>query len=264
MMLQRLALLLVLMLAPSLADAELTMFWRAEGTTLDEAGNNDYALGDSTAGVINSPAINTTAVKFGTNGIHINATNEYYQFDLNEDFVTANAGTVAFWINWQAFTTDASAFVYIRGNTSTNYVYLRGTNTNELRLVTNTAASQSTHDTSAANISTGVWYFVCFAWNDSANTRRISVWDNGGTLVETRQETSMNFFAPAELATTGGRLRFGEGGNVVGTPEYYLDNVFVGNGADCDTFYNNREITSYSAYSAGGAQTFGFRLRVAQ
>lgn len=236
------------------SSAEITMFWRAEGTTLDEAGNNDYALGDSTASAVGSPAINTTAVKYGTNGIHINAVSEYYQFTLAEDFVTPNAGAIATWIQWITFPTDGSVFFVARGDNGTNYVALQGISTDELRLVTNTGASNSTYDTTDANISTSTWYFVCIAWNDAANTRKIYLWDSAGTAVGSSPwiDSSTNFNAPAELTGANARLRFGEsfGGT---TTEFYEDNIFVGNSADdCPTFHTNRAITAYSSYSAGG------------
>lgn len=269
MRLQRLALLLVLILAPSLVSAELTMFWRAEGTTLDEAGNNDYALGDATASAAGTPAINTTAAKIGTNGIHVDASGDYYFFTLAEDFVGLNGGAVAFWIKWVTFSATGNVWFEAKGDTATNYYRGRGHTTDELRLLSNNATpSSSNHDTTDVNITTGNWYFVCHAWSDSANTRKLYVWDSAGAAVGSSPfiDTTTNYNGPAELTGASARLRFGESSGTGGTVEYYLDNIFVGNSADdCPTFHTNRDITAYSSYSAGGAaETFGFRLRLHQ
>jgi hypothetical protein len=267
MMLQRLALLLVLILAPSMASAELTLFWRAESTTLDEAGNNDYALGDNSASLVGSGALNTTAVKYGTNGIHINASSEYYQFDLAENFVGLNGGAVAFWIQWVTFSTTGNTWFEARGNTSTNYYRGRGFTGDILRLLSSNATpSSSNYDTTGTSITTSAWYFVCYAWSDSANTRKIYIWDNAGAAVGSSPfiDTTTNYNGPAELTGASARLRFGESSGTGGTVEYYLDNIFAGNSPeDCIPFYDNRDITAYSSYSAGGAaETFGSRLRL--
>ena len=270
MRLQRLALLLVLILAPSLASAELTMFWRAEGTTLDEAGNNDYALGDATATAQATPAINTTAAKIGTNGIHVNASGEYYWFTLAEDFVGLNGGAVGFWIKWVSFDTAGNTWFSFRGDTFNNRIRGYGHTTDELRMQTqNATPASSDHDTTDVNIATGNWYFVCHAWSDSANTRKLYVWDSAGAAVGSSPfiDTSTNYNGPAELTGASAQMQFGEASNTGGTIEYYLDNIFVGNSADdCPTFHTNRDITAYSSYSAGGggAETFGFRLRLQQ
>ena len=239
--------LVVLMLVPAHAFAAITFFWRAEGTTLD--GTADYSAGDTTATASGTPAINATAAIIGSNGIQVDSSADRYRF-TNTSIITAAAGSVGFYINWQTFSAAGATWFYAQGVSFNDYVQVRGINTDELRLsIKNTVPGATVNlDTTAVNITTGSNYFVTISWDDAADLRRICVYNSGGTLVEACTVSSAAFDAPVDLTGTD-NLEFGEANGF--STAYYLDNLFVGSAyADADTFYCNRNITTYASYAA--------------
>ena len=229
----------------------LTFFWRCEGTTLD-ATDDYYGASDNTATAAGTPAINATAALIGSNGLQVDGASDHYQFNNQTNpTVFSSAGSVGFWIRWQAYTTGATHF-YVRATTSdTQSLRLSTLGTNRLRFQIRNDASSHSLDMATMTIANATTYFCTASWDIAADLSRVRMYDSGGTLIE--EATSTDDLAaaqPAALDSTSG-VRFGEMDGVAST--CYIDNIFIGSAyADADTFLTNRSITSYTGYSTGG------------
>lgn len=223
----------------------LTFYWRCEGTTLTA---DDYSAGDTTATASGAPAINATAALVGSNGIQIDAAAEGYDFDT-ASIIGTGEGSIGFKMRIQTWA-DAAGFFYVRGASYTDSMLVGMTSTDELFFRINEDTDPISISTTAANLSTGTTYFVTASWLDGTGFRLRVYNDGTGTLIE--EVTGGDFVAPADFDNP---FRWGEATGV-GTPAYYLDNVFIGSAyGDADAFLTNRNITSYSQYGVGGGPT---------
>lgn len=224
----------------------LTFYWRCEGTTLD--GTHDFTAGDSTATLNSAAAINTAAVRYGTNGLDCPTSSDNATFTVStNDLANPAAGAMAAWVRittWGSAATLLSA----TGSTGNDFYVLMMTGTDELRFSSKrNGGSTFNLDTTAANLATGNWYFVGFAWDQAANDRRIVVYDSNMSLIENRTDLTTAYDQPTDIIS----LRIGEG-NVTAS-DTHIDNVFVGSAyADLDDFITNATITSYTSYTTGG------------
>lgn len=242
------------------ANAALTLYWRAEGLTLD--ATHDETAGDSVAG---GPAVSATAARYGTNGLLAAA-----NFDLNtlnpaSGIVTAGAGSVAMWVQWPSALqlADGLSRLWIAfGSSGNNHIALRYAGSgDEIELVhSQDGGSQVALTTTAVNFATGNWYFIVGKWDSSVNDRSLAVYDSTMTLVTTATEdftTSFSGSVPSEL---GGDLHWGIfQGNAT---TVYIDNIFIGSTyADGAAFVTNAAITTYTSYGGGGGGSLLLRRR---
>lgn len=243
------------------AFADLTFFWRAEGTTLDPT--DDFSAGDTTATANNSPAISATGARVGSNGMVFDGVSERYDFNP-ASILTPGEGAVGGWFQFPSvFPGTGSANVFlVRGTNSNDYVRITTQSVvSERRLtfvIRNNGGSDLTLQMSAGNLTAGNWYFFVGRWNSSIDYRSIAAYDTTMTLVNETIDNTTDFTAnvPADFASTSG-LRLGDTTGTTGT--LYIDNVFAASNYD-EPIQDNATITSYTAYDAGGG-TSGLLLR---
>lgn len=247
----RFVILAVLLVQASEALADLRFFWRAEGETL--SGTDDFSVGDTTATQqpASGPAISATAALVGSNGVLIDASGEHYRFDnTGTAIISPSAGSVGFWVRFQTWSTTATT-LYARGASANDFIQINGTATNEIRLQIGNSVGPTTAslNTTAVNIANDTTYFLTASWDDTADLRRICVYDSGGTLVEACTTSAAAFTGPADLNSTTS-LRIGDAAGA--TTAFYVDNIFVGSlYADADLFFTNRSIASHTSYATG-------------
>ena len=226
-----------------------TFFWRCEGTTL--SGTDDLPGADTSATANNSPAISATAALIGSNGVLIDAAGESYLLDSEAGIINRLTGSVAFWFRPQAWANGAGIW-RAEGSSFDQNLGIMMTGTDELRFVVNLEGTQANLDTTAANIAVDTTYFVTASWDQPNNDRRIRVYDASGSLIQEVEDTATAYTAPTDLVGTD-TFYVGESAGV-GSPAYYIDNIFVGSAyADADAFLTNRSITSYTQYGGGAA-----------
>ena len=232
----------------------LMFYWRCEGTTLD--GTHDYSAGDTTASANNSVSISATAAKLGSNGLLADAVNEWYSFS-SASIVTIDQGSVGFWLQWKTGVPAVGDVtgLRIRELANNNAIQIKYTTSNEVQLdIAKDGVGSITLNTTAANCAVDNWYFITISWHLSADKRRIRVYNSSGTLINAAEDTSTDLATntPSALDTIQ-----------IGNPDsshanqIWIDNIFVGSEyADADDFLTNRDITSYTSYSAGAPPTF--------
>lgn len=252
-------LLLLTLGGVGVADASLLFFWRAEGTTL--SATDDLYASDSTAAANGTVSLDASAAYNGSTGILADAASERYVFDMSSnDICSQSTGSMAAWINVATWVNGVNFLQCHNSASGAQYIGVGLTSTDEVWLAHGDGTTPLTVPTTSANLSTGTWYFVTGSWDDATNYRRIRVYNSSGTLIQEVEDASTNWGPPA----TTNQVRIGE--LAATAMSIKIDNVFLGSTvADADTFLCNRDITSYTQYAAcGGAQTFGFRLRVNQ
>lgn len=230
----------------------LTFFWRCETETL--SGTHDYTAGsDTTATANGSITLDASAARAGSLGILSNASSEQYRFDAETTVWSRLNGTVAMWVQWS--TAASAPFAQVGDDSGfTENITLHLVGSGDLRMrIDEDGAGQSNIQTSGGLLAANTFYFVTCSWDQPNNSRRIAVYDTSGALVDSATDTSTAFTAPVALVG-GDRFRIGE---LAGSgPTWKIDNVFVGNAyLDYVTFLANRDITSYTSFSAGSSTT---------
>jgi hypothetical protein len=226
----------------------LTFYWRCEASALD--GTHDYSAGDTTGTDVNSPSYTTGARLVGTSGTGLLIDADEKVTFAPASIVTASAGTVAFWFQCTDFGLDDNRTFFTVNDSG------GGSDTIRLRLEGASGAAnvvlytdygevgtQASIATVGANLASGSKYFVVASWDDSANDRRIAVYNSSGVLIDDTEDTSTAF----SIATTSpDTIIIGNNGAYRG----YYDNVFIGNAyADSATFLEKRNIESYTEYA---------------
>lgn len=231
----------------------LTFFHRMEQQDLD--GTDDFSAGDTTGAHNGSPLYDTAAVRIGTNGLLVDGNTGDRTTFAAASIISPTLGAVAFWFQFPtAFPTSGSAqFFYAAGTNANDYIRIEsvsggGASNRALRLSTRNNGGATENVTLDDNeLTSGAWYFVVIQWDSATPARLISVYDTSGTLLDS-VSSAVAWTAPADLIN----IHFGDLTGATGT--IWIDNAFIGSAyADGDTFVTNREITSYTAYSAGGA-----------
>lgn len=164
-------------LGTSAADdySDITFWWRCEGTTLDHPGN-DYSAGDTTTVLAGIAAINTAAVKNGTNGLDCPTSASYAPFAISSnDIIVAAEGRIGFWLRVTTWV-DGAYITEWRDGSGDDRVHPQLNGTDELKFYWKDGGTERTSLISTdANLSTGTWYFVEFAWKTSTDYREIFV-----------------------------------------------------------------------------------------
>lgn len=229
----------------------ITFFWRCEGTTL--SGTDDLPGADTSAAATGSPEISATAALVGSNGILINANNEYYSLNSEDAVLNSAAGAIGFWFRSQSFAADSDV-IRLRFNSGDSSdwvgVVTSTTTNNHLVFLFRTSGVGYTVLDSTYAISNDTTYFVIVKWDNAANDRRIEIYNSSGTLLQADEDLATSWTAPAEAYPVTDGMAFGGPSSSI---NFYLDNIFIGTAwADGDAFLTNRSITSYTAYGAGG------------
>lgn len=263
---------LLLLLIPSWAQATVTWYWGMENTSPDDltlSGTTDYTAGADTTCTVNGTAdVNATAALVGSAGLQVIDGSDYCAFNASATVTPTAAGAFAFYFRIQTWVNDASLF-YVRANLSANtYIRVTLSSADDLTFaVANNGSSPIALSTVALGLTTNTTYFATFQYDTTANDMRICVYNASGTLLAAcTEDLTTDITEPAALDASNG-FRWGEvnGSNAA----LYIDNTFFGNAyADADTFYCNRNITSYASYAACASGSSGastpsyFHLRV--
>lgn len=230
----------------------LTFFTRCESATLDATHDFNPNGATEAATTAGTPSISATGAKVGSSGMVFDSVTDCYRYASATSNISKAVGSYGFWMhitNW----VNGSWIIYARGVAGYQAnITVELTAADELDFVINQDGGTMVNlPTTAANLSTNTWYFVTASWDQPNHKRRIRVYSAAGTLVQEVEDLVTTFTQPADLAFDPG-LQFGDslGMNWQG----YLDNIFIGSAyEDADNFLANRNITSYTQYSTGGA-----------
>ena len=207
--------------------SSIVFWWRAEALDFTATnGTLDYTAGtDTTFSTNNTPAINTDAVKYGTNGLDIDSSQDYIYIGTPSTTLD-DEGSISFWIYFNAFV-DEAGLGLIDEDDWQNRSNLRLNGTDELEFRWTDHGVDRTHlITTSANITTGQWYYFQFVWKTSTNYREIFV-DNSS---EGSSSATIHSF---ETPVTD--LYFGDVYGRLGI-DYFIDNVIVSNSSTFDAY----------------------------
>ena len=232
----------------------ITWFSRFEGTTLSAV--DDLPGTDTSVTLFGTAAINATAALVGSNGLQVLTTADNARVDSETGVINRLTGSCGLCLRVSTWTAGSTVCLFVGAAFGDNLtLYLVGASGGgNLRFHINEGGTGDNNIVTLGNaMVTGTTYFVTFSWDQPANSRRIKVYNFGtGAVVDSREDTSTAFTAPADLVASDG-LRFGEA-NGAGAPAYFLDNAFIGSAyTDESLFLLNRAITSYTQYSSGAS-----------
>lgn len=192
---------------------DILFFWTCESSTL--GADDYYGSGDNTATLISTAAINTDAVKVGTNGLDFPDANDRITFDISaaSDFIDGTEGRIGFWFYYttqvdyatlMSIDIDASNFLEM-------YPYNGG-----ITVRWREGGTNAFIEISSADISTTTWYFLEFGWNASSNTRTVYL-DGVQKAQSTASFTGLDFSSQT--------LNIGIDGGYAG--DQYIDNFMI-------------------------------------
>ena len=242
---------LLLSLLALQAFAAPTFFWRMEGTTLD--GTHDFTAGDSTAALNSLAAINTDAVRIGTNGLDCPTSSDHAQFDVSSgDLISQSVGSLGFWFRLQSFTSGASLFRAHNTGTINNHIQVELSGTDDatgreigLRIRLNLAIN-AVLVTTDADLQLDTWYRLVVRWDEPNSDRRIEVYNDDGAARTSIEDLTTDFDQP-----TGINTMF-VGDATGGTLDLHMDNFVIANAYN-EPIEDNLTITSYTAYGGGAS-----------
>lgn len=205
---------------------DITFWWQAETTAVEYCAKS----GGCTMVLRSGAAINSDAVKLGTNGLDSPA--DYDRADIaiaSDDIVAVDSGRIGFWfyaVTWPNPAADTSLFqVYLDAD---NFFWLEMTGNDgsgDLRLLwedNNTARSSCSTSHGSMGIST--WYFIEVSWETTTGV--VNVWiDNVNECTNT--DGNKNDFAAI-------RLDIGE--NKGTNTDFYIDQVVISNDTSRDLY----------------------------
>jgi len=256
----RCLLILLTLLLPTTSWADLTWYWGMENTSPNDltlSGTTDYTAGADTTCTVNGTAdVNGTAALIGSAGLQVIDASDYCAFNASETVTPTTTGSIAFYFRIQTWVNDASLFM-VRANASsdTNIKIFLSTGDDLSFSIRDLTLGTRTLPTVGAGLTTNTTYFATFQYDTGADDMKICIYDSGGSLVQAcTEDLSTAVYEPDALDASNG-FRWGESAGY--NAAFYIDNTFVGNAyADADTFYCNRNITSYASYGAcGGGAT---------
>lgn len=227
----------------------LKFFWRCEGTTLD--GTDDFTAGDNTATLNSAAAINTDAVRYGTNGLDSPSTQDYASFTISsQDLASLTLGSFGFAFRITSFLNGVIMFAATELATPNNHIRITmvGTDTDtgrELEFsIRRSGSGAATLTTTDANLLLNTWYHVIGRYDQPNNDRKLEVYDTNGTLITSVEDTSTAYNAPNAFDI----LQVGVV-NGSGTIDVHTDNFFIGD-VYAEPIEDNFDITSYTQYGA--------------
>ena len=170
--------------------------------------------------MISAAAINTDAVKIGTNGIDIPTSYDAAQFDIvSLDLASDEEGRMGCYVYINTFVDTASIFsVYKDVN---NNFELEMEDPDDLRFTwIDNSTGRNYLESAGVAIGTGTWYFLEIAWKTSTNYREIFV--DGTSRADTTADTIGNFAVDPNELNWGNRKTSAEA-------DFYLDQCMVSN-----------------------------------
>lgn len=198
--------------------ADILFWWRCEGVTLD--GSLDHTEGaDSVGSLVSGAAINTDAVKYGTNGLDIPTTNDYVEFGVTSgDMISSAEGRLGCWFEFTTWVDNALLFDY-RHSDASNAMGVKMLSGDGLYWYwTDNSNGRVALSIVDADLDTpGVWYFLEFAWKTSTNYREIFV--NGASKGSSS--------STIETFTTDEFCRFGN--KSANAADFFIDNIMISN-----------------------------------
>lgn len=230
---------------PALADV--TWFWRAEGTTL--SGTDDKSAGDTTATANGGVSISATAAKVGSNGILTTDANDYYEFASASISITSQ-GAAGGWIQFKTALPGSSNNHPLRladSGASTNGLNI-GTNTgNDARFrMSRTGSSDIDLSATNCNFALDTWYFIIVRWHIANDDRKVECYNSSGTLIDSNEDLTTDLSANEPSAHDVIRWGGGSSANPV-----WIDNLFISQ-EYAEPIENFMSITSFvPTYTAG-------------
>jgi hypothetical protein len=240
-----------------------------ENTSPDDltlSGTTDYTAGADTTCTVNGTAdVNATAALIGSAGLQVVDASDYCAFNASATVTPTTAGSFAFYFRIQTWVNGTSLF-FVRANADSNtHLKVTLSTGDDLSFgIRDVTLGNRVLSTVGAGLVVNTTYFATFQYDTGADDMRICIYDSGGSLVQAcTEDLSTTVHEPAALDASNG-FRWGEVEGFAGA--FYLDNTFFGNAyADADTFFCNRNITSYASYAACSGAAVNFfprRLQV--
>ena len=193
-------------------------WWRAEAADFSGTnGTSDYSAGDDTGVLQSSAAIDTDAVKLGTNGLDIPTGYDYITFTPPVATLD-DEGRAGFWLYINTFVDAASVLelYYVNGD---NRLSIRLDGSTELSMRwKDSATARTTLTTTTANLSTGTWYFVEFAWKTGSGNYYREIFVNGVSKGSSSSQIE-------SFATNPNYLIFGNTHS--NAADFYIDNPII-------------------------------------
>jgi len=207
--------------------SNIVWWWRAEALDFTATNNaEDYSAGDPSP-FENYAAKDASAAKYGEYGLDTNAPYEFVGYETPSATLDDH-GKIGFWMRINTFAAD---FFPVEPYISNEDNFkLRFSGTDEFEFYWKDASvERNPFITTTANLETGVWYWVEFAWNTSTDYREIFLYEDevGGSL-GTSSET-INSFVGAVTS-----LYFGELAN--SAADVHIDNVIISTDETVDLF----------------------------
>lgn len=221
---------------PTCTTTNITFWWRCEALDFSATdGTLDYSAGDNIADAYSGAAINTAAVKIGTNGLDIPTVYDYVDFAVSlEDIVSSAEGRIGFWWRYTTWGDDAG-IIRVTDSSPIFEIELNLTASDELEFKWYDNGTQRTTLTSSSSPlpSSGTWYFIEMAWKASTAYREIFV---NGISAGTSSATIANASVSVNL------FQIGETNSVA--VDYHTDQIFISS-SSTDNLYPCRDETEW-------------------
>jgi hypothetical protein len=138
---------------------------------------------------------------------------------------------------------DGTYLFYVSGTAGGDAIFVAMTGTDELIMAHKVNGAYNVNvSTTAANLTTGVWYGVVARWDTVANVFRVEVYDALGALIQGVENTAQNLAMQADTTTI-------QIGTIDAGAVCSFDNIFIANDYD-EPLEDFLTITSYTAYGA--------------
>lgn len=211
---------------PAGSKAKITFWWRMEGTTLD--GTHDHSAGDTTANLSGDWAINTAAVKLGTNGLdgHDTGDNRGDSVDFaisTFDIVDPNEGRLSFWFRWTSGQWKQSVRWGMLNNNDDLSMESASADGKCIIIVGASGVGDEYPDATGVDCApvAGTWYHIQYAWdtNDGAGSEYFEIWRDGVSLYSASNLT-------ISIGTSDG-LFFRNGSSVAAGEDMHYDHLII-------------------------------------
>lgn len=197
-----------------------------------ETKDADYSTASVTGTLNGSAAINTDAVKYGTNGLDIPVSESFDQF-VSPAVNIDEEGKFGIWIR---ITDDGDGNQIFGLEYSTDYIRLVQSGSTELSFVWRDNDTDRTPlTTTTASMAHGTWYFIEIAWKVSTNYREI--WVDGASKGSS-SETIGALSGDVATMNVGDSLS-------PHTIDWHLDNAILSNVSTDDIYTYCKDMTSW-------------------
>lgn len=216
---------------PSAVDmGSTTFFLGGDGTYSHPTytiGSSDYSDGDTTGTLSTGADVNSSAARYGTNGLDFDGSFDYITFD-SASIITDSGSSFSTWFSVVDTPSENTTFLDAREDNS-NRMQFEMASSDEVRLIWMEGGSVlSTALTTSANLATGTWYFAEFYFTFSAGTvsLSLSIYSSTGSLIQTVTDS--------DSATGITFADFRIGNYTSADVTFYMDNFIVSSAYDDD------------------------------